>query len=133
MVDAVTKPCRFANCAKVIKGLPALPQRINLHYGGAHQQLADRAASGTLGLTNILPARTGSRATAPSELEEHSGCVTQLHCARKSTKGMGGLDEHGLIGATCTHVFPVRGSFCDLYTHEQVCLLPARFVLFEEY
>jgi hypothetical protein len=120
MVDGVTKACRFANCAKTSKGLPAMEDRINLHYGAAHMAIAQRAADGKLGLEHLFPHSAAGSSNRSETAMDQSTCATQLHCARASTKGVGALDEHGLIGATCSHVFPVLGSFCDMYTHEQV-------------
>jgi hypothetical protein len=117
MIDGVTKPSRYANCAKTSKGLPPQEQRINRHFGDVHLEVVRRAQAGQLGLDDLMPQ---SASNVEPSLAEHNSCATQLHCARAAAKDAGALDEHGLIGATCAHVVPVLGSFCNMYTHEQV-------------
>lgn len=64
-----------------------------------------------------LPAFMSSEGQMPSsEVQEVEGeqCGARLSCALSQSKEGALYDQHGIVGAVCTHCVPLEGTYCDL-------------------
>ncbi len=109
--DVVTKACHFANAGKAAASVHLQPV-ISSFFAGANKSCQDLSAQGKLNLEHLAPLKPGQ------QHRDTSTCTSNLSCARVEGAVSGGRDVQGVLGATCVHGFPVRGSFVDVEAKE---------------
>lgn len=98
--DAMTKACRYSNCAVAQRDIPPSCSRF---FGVGAAVVAD-AVNGRGGTST-------NTADDPATGSGEPPCTANLHCSRTVSAPRGDTDTSGVCGTACHHTFPGKGLF----------------------
>lgn len=75
------------------------------------------------GSAMTLTAAGSGKANGGNVAVDAQACGSSFIADNTSSKHSGFLDEHGVVGAACTHDFPAYGLFIDMRTMESFMYL----------
>lgn len=115
----MTKAGHFCRCGAATK---FVPPNIKYNYAGPEEEVRALEREDKLSLKSYVDACDDpSPADDPAPTEDSiRDCSSSLHCARpEAPPASGPCDVHGIIGAVCSHCFPLKGMFMDMHGPEQ--------------